>query len=62
MNYPKVCPDNIGNYSITFSLNHKRFRLYSGNKIGIDLKQNSFPYSQRKVKAKIFTAETYKYI
>ena len=62
MNYPKVCLDNKGNYFITLYLNHKRFRLYSGDKIGIDLKPNSFPYSQRKVKAKILAAETYKYI
>ena len=38
MNYPKVCLDNKGNYFITLYLNHKRFRLYSGDKIGIDLK------------------------
>ena len=62
MNYPKVCLDNKGNYFITFYLNHKRFRLYSGDKIGIDLKPNSFPFSQRKAKAKILAAEIYKYI
>ena len=62
MNYPKVCLDNKGNYFITLYLNHKRFRLYSGDKIGIDLKPNSFPFYQRKAKAKILAAEIYKYI
>ena len=62
MKYPKVCLDNIGNYFITFYLNHKRFRIYSGDKIGIDLKPNSFPYSQRRAKAKILAAEIYKYL
>ena len=62
MNYPKVCLDNKGNYFISLYINHKRFRLYSGDKIGIDLKPNSFPYSQRKAKAKILAAEIYKYI
>ncbi len=51
MNFPNVCLDNKGNYFITFYLNPKRLRLYSENKIGIDLNPNSFPYSQRKVKA-----------
>ena len=61
MNYPKVCLDNKGNYLITFYLSHKRFRLYSGDKIGIDLKPNSFPFPQRRVKSKILAAEIYKY-
>ena len=62
MNFPNVCLDNKGNYFFTFYLNPKRFRLYSENKIGIDLNPNSFPYSQSEVKAKIFEAETYKNI
>ena len=53
MKYPKVCLDNIGNYFITLCINHKKFRLYSGDKIGIDLKPNGFPFSQRKAKVKI---------
>ena len=61
MNYPKVCLDNKGIYLITFYLSHKRFRLYSRDKIGIDLKPNSFPFSQRRVKSKILAAEIYKY-
>ena len=61
MNYPKVCLDNKGIQLITFYLSHKRFRLYSRDKIGIDLKPNSFPFPQRRVKSKILAAEIYKY-
>jgi len=52
MNYSKVCLDYKGNYFITLYLNHKRFRLYIGDKIGIDLNQIVFPFFKEKQKLK----------
>ena len=43
LSYPKVSVRNDGLYYIEFRLLNKRFRLFSGNKIGSSLSPNSYP-------------------
>lgn len=42
INYPKVATDKKGNVFVCFKHNQKRYRLYNGSKIGIELKPNTF--------------------
>ena len=62
LNYPKICNQKNGIVYIHFHLNKKRYRLYNGNRLGIDLNPNSFPQEQRIDKAKLLCAEVYKHI
>ena len=50
LSYPKVCKRYDGLYYIDFKLNSKRYRLFSGSKIGSSLSPNTYPLKLRKQK------------
>lgn len=60
--YPKVCFDSRNRVFVSFYLENKRHRLYSGKQIGIDIKPNSYPLNQRKEIGRLLAAEIYKYL
>lgn len=62
INYPKVNIDSNQKVFISFLANHKRYRLYSGTRIGSQLNPNSFPPEQRESIGKLLAAETYNYL
>ena len=51
--YPIVCQKKDGKYFIDFYINAKRYRLFTAQKIGLDLKPNNYPIQQRKKKAEL---------
>ena len=61
INYPKVATDKKGNVFVCFKHNQKRYRLYNGSKIGIELKPNTFPINERFSVGKLLAAEVFKY-
>ena len=52
LKYPKVSKKSDGRYYVDLTLKNKRYRLFSGGKIGSSLNPNSYPASLRKSKAK----------
>jgi hypothetical protein len=57
--YPTVCQKKDGRYFIDFYINTKRYRLFTAQKIGLDLKSNNYPIPQRKKKASEFNLLTW---
>ena len=47
INYPKVTLDSNQKVFVSFYIQGKRYRLYNGSRVGIDLNPNSFPKSKR---------------
>ena len=62
INYPKICVCKDKRVYVFFYLNKKRYRLFNGKRIGVDLDPNSFPINQRYDIAKLLCAEVYKYL
>lgn len=62
LNYPKICVQKNGIVYIHLILNNKRYKLFNGKRINIDINPNSFPSSLRVQKAQLLCAEVYKYI
>ena len=62
LNYPKICIQKNGVVYIHFHLKKKRYRLFNGKRLNIDLDPNSFPEQIRIQKAKLLCAEVYKYL
>lgn len=62
LKYPKVSKKSDGRYYVDLTLNNKRYRLFSGGKIGSSLNPNSYPASLRKSKAKELAKEIYDYL
>ena len=62
LKYPKVCKKLDGRYYVDLTLKNKRYRLFSGVKIGSSLSPNSYPASLRKSKAKELAKEVYDYL
>ena len=60
--YPKVSWDNRNNILISFYKNNKRYRISNGEKIGINLKPNSFPIDKRLEMGKLLAGEVYKFL
>ena len=60
--YPKLSWDNRKNIFISFYKDNKRYRISNGEKIGIDLKPNSFPIEKRNEMGKILASEVYKFL
>ena len=58
--YPKITLSNENKYYITIYANGKRFRLYNGSSLGIDIYPNSFPETDRLYAAKLLAAEIFK--
>lgn len=62
LKYPKVSKKSDGRYYIDLTLKNKRYRLFSGGRIGSSLNPNSYPASLRKSKAKELAKEVYDYL
>ena len=63
MNYPTVhLNKSINKVYVSFKLNEKRIRLYSGKRIHSKINPNSHPLTEREDVAWLLCAEVYKYI
>jgi integrase len=62
LNYPMVHTDQKQKVFISFIINHKRYRLYNGKRIGSETNPNSFPLSQREIIGNLLAAEIYNYL
>ena len=62
LKYPKVSKKSDGRYYVDLTLKNKRYRLFSGGKIGSSLNPNSYPASLRKSKAKELAKAVYDYL
>lgn len=62
LNYPKICVQKSGIVYIHFILKNKRYRLFNGKRIGLDIEPNRFPQNLRYDQAKLLCAEVYKYL
>ena len=60
--YPTICQKNDGKYFIDFYINAKRYRLFTAQKIGLDLKPNNYPIPQRKKKAELLAKLVYDHL
>ena len=60
--YPTVCQKKDGRYFIDFYINTKRYRLFTAQKIGLDLKPNNYPIQQRKKKAELLAKLVYDHL
>ncbi len=62
LKYPKISKKSDGRYYVDLTLKNKRYRLFSGGKIGSSLNPNSCPAPLRKSKAKELAKEVYDYL
>ena len=62
LNYPKVNANPNQKVFVSFFIQNKRYRLYSGSRIGSNTNPNSFPLEQRKSIANLLAAEIYNYL
>ena len=62
LKYPKVSKKSDGRYYVDLTVKNKRYRLFSGVKIGSSLNPNSYPAPLRKSKAKELAKEIYDYL
>ena len=62
INYPKICVCRDKRVYVFFYINSKRYRLFNGKRIGIDIDPNSYPDNLRYDKAQLLAAEVYKYL
>jgi len=60
--YPIICQKKDGKYFIDFYINTKRYRLFTAQKIGLDLKPNNYPIQQRKKKAELLAKLVYDHL
>ena len=62
LTFPKTSIDKEAKVFVTFYHHNKRYRLYNGDRIGLELKPNSFPANERFQMGKLLAAEVYKYL
>ena len=62
LSYPRIRKHTDGRTFIDFNLNSKRYRLFSGNKIGSSLSPNSYPTKMRKAITIELAREVYEYL
>ena len=62
LTFPKTSIDKEAKVFVTFYHHNKRYRLYNGDRIGLELKPNSFPANERYQMGKLLAAEVYKYL
>ena len=62
LSYPKVRKKSDGRYFIDFTLNKRRYRLFSGRMINSSLRPNSYPLKLRKSKTNILAKTVYDFI
>ena len=60
--YPKVCVASNQKVFISFYLNDKRYRLYNGKRIGIELNPNTYPSEQRLSYANVLASKVYEHL
>ena len=60
--YPIICQKKDGRYYINFYIKSKRYRLFTAQKIGLDLKPNNYPIQQRKKKAELMAKLVYDHL
>ena len=60
--YPKVKFDSKQRIYVSFYLNNKRYRVFNGKKINVEIYPNSFPIEKRLEMGKLLAAEVYKFI
>ena len=60
--YPTISYDSNSYVFVSFYKDNKRYRISNGEKIGIDLKPNSFPIEKRNEMGKILASEVYKFL
>ena len=60
--YPTISYDSNNYIFVSFYKDNKRYRISNGEKIGIDLKPNSFPLEKRNEMGKILASEVYKFL
>jgi hypothetical protein len=62
INYPKICVCKDKRMYVFFYINNKRYRLFNGKRIGLELDPNSYPIDIRYDKAQLLAAEVTKYL
>jgi len=60
--YPTISYDSNNYIFVSFYKDNKRYRISNGEKIGIDLKPNSFPLEKRNEMGQILASEVYKFL
>ena len=60
--FPKVKQDENNRVYVLFYHNNKRYRLFNGSKINIDIYPNSYPLDQRLEIGHLLAAEVYKFL
>ena len=62
LNYPLVHTDKNKCVFVSFYINNKRYRLYSGKRIGYDINPNYFPEDERISIGHLLAAKVYNYL
>ena len=62
LNYPKVHTDKNKCVFVSFYINNKRYRLYSGKRIGYDINPNYHPLNERFAVGHLLAAKVYDYL
>ena len=62
LNYPLVHTDKNKCVFVSFYINNKRYRLYSGKRIGYDINPNYFPEDKRISIGHLLAAKVYNYL
>lgn len=62
LTFPKTSIDKESKVFVTFYHHNKRYRLYNGDRIGLELKPNTYPASERLQMGKLLAAEVYKHL
>ena len=60
--YPTISYDSNNYVFVSFYKDNKRYRISNGEKIGINLKPNSFPIEKRNEMGKLLASEVYKFL
>ena len=61
-NYPKVKVNSASRVYVTFYQNNKRYRLFNGSKINVEIYPNSFPVSERIKIGHLLASEVYQFL
>ena len=62
LSYPRIRKHKDGRNFIDFNLNSRRYRLFSGKRIGSSLSPNTYPLKLRRIKTIELADEVYRYL
>ena len=62
LSYPRVLRRKDGKYYIDFTLKSKRYRLFNGKRINLNLNPNNYPESQKRQQSEILANKVYHYL